>query len=532
MSEPKLPTGYAWDDGAPALPKGYSWTEPQAEAAPESNFGRDLNALKALGVGAVKGTIGLFGLPADATNIGSKAIDYLAGTKTNESVAPYADKFGSSAIRAGVENLTGPLREPQGAVEQALDTAGQFLPALIGGPESLALKLGTRVAAPALASEAAGEATRGTAAEPYARAAAAILGGGLAGAATHSLRPFEAPTQAETFASAKSRYESPEVKNLELTPQAGKEIAADLRQRLMAAKVDKFNGQGMYDVADRLESPRFGKNITIEDLEAARQDAKVNPVTATPADKRGSEAIRKGIDSYLNGNIPAAHVLTGDAAAANETLIKARADFAAAKRDQDVMNALARSENQAGSTYSGGNLDNASRQALRPILNEKQGVSKRPGFQDYTPEELAALKKAVNGNWIGNQLRSSGKQLGGGGGHGNSMAVIGSMITAHEMGAEPAMALMLGLGAGAAGRTLNAAANKLTYGRDQQLSNLLRSRSALADEKMAAQTFLPNSFSDIRQAIPPGLLAQALVNANQPLRLTIHPRPGYYDQSQ
>jgi hypothetical protein len=75
--------------------------------------------------------------------------------------------------------VTGPLYKPQTLLGQYADTAVQFLPALLGGPESLALKLGTRVLAPAIASETAGQLTKDTAAEPYARFAGAVLGGGL-----------------------------------------------------------------------------------------------------------------------------------------------------------------------------------------------------------------------------------------------------------------------------------------------------------------------------------------------------------------
>jgi hypothetical protein len=55
---------------------------------------------------------------------------------------------------------------------------GEFLPNIVGGPGRLATRAATRVILPAIGSEAAGEATKGTAYEPYARVAGAVVGGG------------------------------------------------------------------------------------------------------------------------------------------------------------------------------------------------------------------------------------------------------------------------------------------------------------------------------------------------------------------
>jgi hypothetical protein len=93
--------------------------------------------------------------------------------------APWHDFAPASLEKTGVNALVDTTGVNAAASWQYADTAVQFLPALLGGPESLALKLGTRVLAPAIASETAGQLTKDTAAEPYARFAGAVLGGGL-----------------------------------------------------------------------------------------------------------------------------------------------------------------------------------------------------------------------------------------------------------------------------------------------------------------------------------------------------------------
>jgi hypothetical protein len=287
-----------------------------------------------------------------------------------------------------------------------------------------------------------------------------------------------APTEAALEESKTAHYQSPAIMNLRLHDFAGADLANIIRTDLKSAKVDKFNGGAHYDIADRLEKPRFGDHLTIDDLDAARQDAVINPATATAADKRASKVVRDAIDNYL-GNIPQSHVLSGDAAAANKELLAARSDTAALKRSQEISAALGRAENQAGSTYSGFNLDNATRQQLRPILNQKEGVSKARGFQDYTPEEIAALKDEVGGSFVRNKAREFGKKLGGGGGIAHSMIGTGTAGVAHMLGMDPYTATIFGLGVAGAGHGLTNFANRLTAGGGERLGELLRSRSDL-----------------------------------------------------
>jgi hypothetical protein len=75
-----------------------------------------------------------------------------------------------------------PLYQPQTRAGRYARTAASFAPAAVM-PGSAAQRI-VRVAAPGIASEAAGEATRGTKLEPYARVAAALVAGGLGEAAT------------------------------------------------------------------------------------------------------------------------------------------------------------------------------------------------------------------------------------------------------------------------------------------------------------------------------------------------------------
>jgi hypothetical protein len=161
------------DMGASSQPAATEPTKPTYNSMGEAAVG----AAKALGSGLVRGAVGFSTLPGNVEALGSAGINKLAGMAgvgpvvNNETLFPtYNDFMGR------LENTVGPLYKPQTKAEQYISTIGEFAPAAIGGGASLGAKA-AQVAAPALLSETAGQLTKGTAAEPYARVAGGMLGG-------------------------------------------------------------------------------------------------------------------------------------------------------------------------------------------------------------------------------------------------------------------------------------------------------------------------------------------------------------------
>ncbi len=158
-------------------------------AAIKSNMGaqpsKTEDIAKSGGIGVVKGGIGLLGLPGDLAELGARGIDratqYIGG-KVGVDVEPRKDRapdYGSADIRKSVESRTGEFYKPKTTAGEYAQTVGEFAPGLIGtgGLGALGRRALTQVIAPGVASEAAGQATKGTAAEPYARVVAALAGG-------------------------------------------------------------------------------------------------------------------------------------------------------------------------------------------------------------------------------------------------------------------------------------------------------------------------------------------------------------------
>lgn len=165
---------------------------------PEAKEGVLSDVVKSAGSGVAKGGMGLLGLPGDIGSLAAAAGEKIGIPESARSVIVNAVKNvpGASAFMGpgthDIENAVHGdqwLHKPSTTAGQYAQTVGEFSPAIIGGPGSLvsggakqiAQTVGRRllpqVVTPAVASETAGQATQGTAAEPYARVLAGFAAG-------------------------------------------------------------------------------------------------------------------------------------------------------------------------------------------------------------------------------------------------------------------------------------------------------------------------------------------------------------------
>jgi DNA-binding GntR family transcriptional regulator len=154
------------------------------------------DAAKSAGSGVVRGVAKIAGTGGDITKALGSAIESLekAGVKVDRDamlasmpswLKPYHEKpaktIGSKEIMGAVDQATGlPVTsyEPQTKVGEYMRTVGEFAPGALMGPGSALRNLLAFGAVPGVASEAAGQATKGTAIEPWARGGAALVSGG------------------------------------------------------------------------------------------------------------------------------------------------------------------------------------------------------------------------------------------------------------------------------------------------------------------------------------------------------------------
>lgn len=123
--------------------------------------------------GAIRSGLSAAGMPDRVLDVGSR----MAGSGAFGPLPFLMSRSPSGTdIQHAVEDYTGKFYEPKTVPGQYASTLGEFAPAAvlpIGGVAARAVN----TVVPALTSETAGQLTRGTAAEPYARALGAIFGG-------------------------------------------------------------------------------------------------------------------------------------------------------------------------------------------------------------------------------------------------------------------------------------------------------------------------------------------------------------------
>jgi hypothetical protein len=162
-----------------------------------------VDAGRSFGSGVIRGGLGVLGLPGTVETLGRAGINFAGrqfgagGNIVNpKSTFPTGGDYQKDLEGA----IGGPLYKPRTTVGEYARTAGEFLPGMAfpaGRAGTMAERAIYNVAAPALASQTAGQLTKGTEAEPYARVAGALVGGQLPQAAGRIVSPLNIdPTRA------------------------------------------------------------------------------------------------------------------------------------------------------------------------------------------------------------------------------------------------------------------------------------------------------------------------------------------------
>lgn len=159
-----------------------------------------IDIAKSAGSGVARGAAGLL----DTMRLPAQGMDWLLAKGATALMGDNAPEWTQTPLQArqsqpsmaeivqDVAPFTAPAFnfEPQTTAGQFAQTAGEFVPGAValggGGLAGNAIRYGV---IPGLASEAAGQATEGTQAEPYARIIAALAAGTLAGRPTGRARP-------------------------------------------------------------------------------------------------------------------------------------------------------------------------------------------------------------------------------------------------------------------------------------------------------------------------------------------------------
>lgn len=162
------------------------------------------------------------------------------------------------------------------------------------------------------------------------------------------------------------------------------------------------NQPGAAVAYNELERLAQGGNVGLDGLEALRRMASQGNNPMNPSNNSLLGQITGRIDEFT-ANAQPDDLVTGNAEAATNALAEGRDFWSRFRKLEKVQELIAKAGRRAGSTGSGGNVENATRQELRRILDNKKLM------RGFTPDELQAINEAVMGTPTQNALRLVGK---------------------------------------------------------------------------------------------------------------------------
>ena len=472
-------------------------------AAPERTFGQMLyenvigsgeadtpgeklgQYIRGAGAATARGIADVPALPANIAQLGAIGVEKAFGMEepsmVSRGLAALPDTRNMlSAVTGGESEYQAP-----GKIGEYISTAGEFAggAGASAGPRAM-LQYGV---VPGLASEAAGQATEGTAAEPYARLAAGLFSPVAINTANKTVnamfrRAAERPS-VETLRDAKNAaYSAVDASGVTIPLS----VTDDIYNRAQAAAaarnyVPEVDAQ--IKAALTILRNQSGRPQTISQLDRVRQGLNAR-YTAAPE----QVAILDMIDIVDD----AIQALPGG----DDLLAAARQANAHYKKAELFDRAFDIASDQTAATGSGGNTVNKFRQAVTRIVNNP----KQAKF--FSQPEIDLMRQFIRGDLPENALRLVGKM---------SPTGNGLMMALHTLGGYASGGATLPLMMG--GELARLGSTRLAMQGAEQLKN------------MAATGQIPQAAAPIIQremlGALPGLLSQATGDPYSPLRMQI-----------
>jgi hypothetical protein len=302
--------------------------------------------------------------------------------------------------------------------------------------------------------------------------------GAVGDEAARIARPIEAPTTEALYEAASDAYKTPAIKDLAIKPSAVKQWKDELTIALNDEGFNDMLSPRTFRTLEGIDDAAKGSTFTGQGAETLRRTLRRAGGVIDPTEKEAARRAIESLDEFL-GNVPQSAVLRGDPAKVGSVLKEARGNYAAAKRSEEIEKSLDKAALQAGAANSGMNLDNATRQRIKDILNSDK---RKRGFSQ---DELTQMRKIVTGTKIENLARRGGNLLGGGGGLGSTFVGGLGALAGGSVGHAPGAALGAVV-APAVGYGLKKLSGAMSQADVRKLQELVRSRSPLGEQMQSS----------------------------------------------
>lgn len=522
-----------WWDQAPKA-KGNWWESAPVAQQPKATSNAT-GIAKNLGAGLVEGVAAIPTAPRDIGMLAGQGVTYgidrLRGLTPEQASAKqqrvrqqsqmYEQSFGIpsplSLIQRGFENYIQPmLPEAKTTSEKVARTIGQFAPAALS-PGS-ALQRTANVVIPAVASEAAGQATEGTSAEPVARLVGGLVGGRLAAPRTTAIKETAklAPTEAKLAKQVDKAYEDFRSSGAVFDKRAFKFNMRQLKSELVNADLDQ-GAPLVYNKVNRLLSTPANR-ITpgLLDKKHSELGKILADPTASGEAKTAATLARKKIMNVIAGApVKSTTGVTGPELA--ESVKKARELAAAQFKAQDIQTGV-----NVGNWYQSGDISGIRNQLSN--LGKSLEKNKNIGWNKL---ELDALKRAAKGDITSNFLNLLGKmgfQFGKGAGQTAAIPFLSTTFGGP-----------LGVSLATAGTVARPAAKMMTRKQVEDLQKVImagrtgQAAGISAAERKNAEALIRQLVSS-GQATALGLTDEEQGSSRKPLIVDVYPQQGLLGQ--
>lgn len=380
-------------------------------------------------------------LTADGLTYGlaDRAAGYLSGTGTEAERARTQEARDRAGIAGTVAEVAGGLRTGLGAARAGLTL---MRPALQGmtGATGVAARAGT-MAVEGAAHGAAGAAgrgqdiTTGAGVGAVTGAGGSVLADGVSrvarGVGGMFNRPAPAMNNDQLRTAGSAAYQAADDAGIVIAPQATQRLSQSIVQDLTEfgyhPSLQPRAGAVLQELDRIAQQP-----VTLKGLDVMRRIARNAASSTEPSERAIGTRIIGQIDDFVS-NLRDGDVMMGDQRAGVAALQQGRDYWSRLRKSEMIDTAAERADLRAASTGSGGNVDNATRQNIRGILDNP---NRSRGF---TPDEREAMETVVRGTPTQNVLRQVGRLSPQGNG---LMAALGIGATA----ANPVMAAVPAVG--------------------------------------------------------------------------------------
>lgn len=353
-------------------------------------------------------------------------------------------------------SVPGSSYQPQGLPGRIAQSVGQQLPAAVMPGSGLIRAL--RVAVPGVLAQAGREVTKGTAAEPYAGAAGAVIGGLGTGMAESLTAGLPSKTIASVQKAADDSYQAVNKSGMQIAPDALTKLVTNIKSGLneigLNEKTMPVMAKKSATALDYLESAS-DVPMSLQELEMQRRIAGLGYDPLNKTDTKASYIIKDAIDNFVKKDLAdPTNVIGATDQNAISSLSNARdlwAKSAQAQTIQDTINKAAAQSKWGGASVISPTFEQSLRTKFGALAANQRGMAQFPSDVQTAIKQVATGGSPVSAQ---NLLRYVGSF--------SPTSVLPGMAeiygaTTHPTYAIPAAAAGFGAKIGATALTKNAA---------------------------------------------------------------------------